>query len=100
MGNPARARGRGVLRTTSSPRTLKISAAFGPRISGANSPALGDGQLRHAQASQGTWLQRHPRFVPHFVPTSSNWLNLVEGWFGELTSKRIRRGSFGSMEDL
>jgi len=50
----------------------------------------------HVQA----WLKRHPRFVPHFVPTSSSWLNLVERWFTELTSKRIRRGSFGSVEDL
>ena len=45
------------------------------------------------------WLKRHPRFVLHFVPTSSRWLNLVERWFGELTSKRIRRGSFFSVED-
>jgi hypothetical protein len=34
------------------------------------------------------------------VPTSSIWLNLVERWFGLLTSRRIRRGSFGSVEDL
>jgi transposase len=46
------------------------------------------------------WLKRHPRFVPHFVPTSSSWLNLVERWFGELTSKRVRRGSFCSVKDL
>lgn len=46
------------------------------------------------------WLKRHPRVVPHFVPTRSSWLNLVERWFGELTSKRIRRGSFVSVEDL
>jgi transposase len=46
------------------------------------------------------WLQRHPRFVPHFIPTSSSWLNLVERWFGELTGKRIRRGVFLSVEDL
>jgi transposase len=46
------------------------------------------------------WLKRHRRFVPHFVPTSSSWLNLVERWFGLLTSRRIRRGSFGSVEDL
>lgn len=50
----------------------------------------------HVQA----WMRRHPRFLPHFVPTSSSWLNLVERWFGELTSKRIRRGSFGSVPDL
>jgi len=46
------------------------------------------------------WLKRHPRFILHFVPTGSSWLNLVERWFGELTSKRIRRGSFFSVEDL
>jgi transposase len=46
------------------------------------------------------WLQRHPRFVPHFIPTSSSWLNLVERWFGELTGKRIRRGVFVSVDDL
>ena len=46
------------------------------------------------------WLKRHPRFVPHFIPTSSSWLNLVERWFGEITSKRIRRGVFVSVEDL
>ena len=34
------------------------------------------------------------------MPTSSSWLNLVERWFGELTSKRIRRGSFASVADL
>ncbi len=46
------------------------------------------------------WLRRHPRFVLHFVPTSSSWLNLVERWFAELTNKRVRRGSFYSVEDL
>jgi len=34
------------------------------------------------------------------VPTSSSWLNLIERWFAELTSKRVRRGSFRSVEDL
>jgi transposase len=46
------------------------------------------------------WLARHPRFVSHFVPTSSSWLNLVERWFGELTGKRIRRGVFVSVDAL
>ena len=46
------------------------------------------------------WLKRNPRFVPHFVPTSSSWLNLVERWFAELTGKRIRRGVFVSVDDL
>ena len=34
------------------------------------------------------------------IPTSSSWLNLIERWFGELTSKRIRRDSFLSVDDL
>lgn len=46
------------------------------------------------------WLKQHPRFMVHFVPTSSSWLNLVERWFGELTSKCVRRGSFFSVPDL
>ena len=54
----------------------------------------------HNHPTVKAWLHRHPRFVPHFVPTSASWLNLVERWFGELTSKRIRRDSFQSVDDL
>jgi len=54
----------------------------------------------HKHPNVQSWLKRHPRFVPHFVPTSSSWLNLVERWFGELTSKAVRRGSFSSVADL
>src|SRR5438094_3350411 len=54
----------------------------------------------HSHPKVKGWLKRHPRFRSHFVPTSSSWLNLVERWFGELTSKRIRRGSFVSVEEL
>ena len=54
----------------------------------------------HKHPTVRAWMKRHPRFVPHFVPTSSSWLNLVERWFGELTSKAVRRGSFGSVSDL
>jgi hypothetical protein len=38
--------------------------------------------------------------VLHFTPTSASWLNLVERWFRELTTKRIRRGVFHSVDDL
>jgi len=54
----------------------------------------------HKHPRVQAWLKRHPRFIPHFVPTSSSWLNLVERWFGELTAKRVRRGSFYSVQDL
>lgn len=46
------------------------------------------------------WLGRHPRFKFHFVPTGSSWLNAVENWFGRLTDKQIRRGSFKSVPEL
>ncbi len=38
--------------------------------------------------------------MPHFVPTSASWLNLIERWFGELSEKAIRRGAFASVDDL
>jgi len=47
-----------------------------------------------------SWLKRHPRFHLHFTPTSCSWLNLVERWLRELTSKRIRRGSFANVPAL
>ena len=46
------------------------------------------------------WLKKHPRFVCHFIPTSSSWLNMVERWFRELTDKAIQHGSFESVPDL
>jgi transposase len=54
----------------------------------------------HKHEKVRAWIKRHPRFVLHFVPTSASWLNLVERWFGELDQKAIRRGVFGSVEDL
>lgn len=46
------------------------------------------------------WLKKHPRFVSHFIPTSSSWLNSVERWFRELSDKAIKRASFVSVPDL
>ena len=54
----------------------------------------------HKHPNVQAWMKRHPRFICHFVPTSASWLNLVERWFGELTSKAVRRGSFSSVADL
>jgi hypothetical protein len=53
----------------------------------------------HGTPEVKDWLNRHPRFKVHDVPTSSSWLNLIERWFGELTNKRIRRDSFLSVDD-
>jgi transposase len=54
----------------------------------------------HKTPEVQSWLKRHRRFVPHFIPTSSSWLNLVERWFRELTEKAVRRGAFVSVPDL
>jgi transposase len=46
------------------------------------------------------WLDRHPRFTFHFVPTSCSWLNAVEGFFAKLTRRRLKRGVFRSLVEL
>ncbi len=54
----------------------------------------------HKTALIHSWLARRPRFHLHFTPASASWINLVERWFAEITSKQIRRGSFSSAGDL
>lgn len=54
----------------------------------------------HGHERVQRWLQRHPRFVLHFIPTSSSWLNLIERWFAELSQKAVRRGAFRSVREL
>ncbi len=54
----------------------------------------------HKHPKVQSWLERHPRFTLHFIPTSSSWLNQVERWFGELTHKAVRRGAFVSVAEL
>lgn len=61
---------------------------------------IADNYSTHKHPNVRKWLARHPRFHLHFIPTSSSWLNLVERWFREITTKRIRRGSFRSVEQL
>jgi transposase len=54
----------------------------------------------HKTAEVKAWLAKHPRFKLHFTPTSASWLNLVERFFAEITTKRIRRGVFTSVAEL
>lgn len=51
----------------------------------------------HKTPNVKKWLANHPRFQCHFIPTSSSWLNMIERWFGEITEKAIRNGSFESV---
>jgi transposase len=59
-----------------------------------------DNYATHKTPQVKAWLDRHPRFHCHFTPTSASWLNLVERFFAEISRKRIRRGTFGSVGEL
>src|SRR5439155_286872 len=59
-----------------------------------------DNSSTHKTPSIQRWLLRHPRFTLHFTPTYSSWLNLVERWFAELTTKWIKRSAHRSLRDL
>jgi transposase len=61
-----------------------------------------DNLSAHSAPPVADWLahpKRH-RWHLHFTPTSASWLNLVEGWFGQLTNKRLKHGSFNSVAAL
>lgn len=59
-----------------------------------------DNASTHKTPAIKRWLLAHPRFVLHFTPTSSSWLNLVERWFGELTTKKLQRATHHSVRAL
>jgi transposase len=61
---------------------------------------IADNYATHTKQEVKDWLAKHPRFHFHFIPTSSSWLNLVERWFGKITTERIRRGTFTSVPQL
>ena len=54
----------------------------------------------HTHPKVRAWLARNPRIHLHFTPTSASWMNLVEIFFGIITRKAIRRGTFTSVADL
>jgi transposase len=59
-----------------------------------------DNASTHKTPAIKRWLLAHPRFHLHFTPTSSSWLNLVERWFSELTTKKLQRGTHRSVRAL
>jgi transposase len=75
----------------------RLDAEFPP---GKNLHLILDNYGTHGHPRVQRWLKRHPRFVLHFIPTSSSWLNLIERWFAELDQKAVRRGAFRSVREL
>ena len=59
-----------------------------------------DNVSSHKTAEVRRWLARHPRWTFHFTPTSSSWLNAIEGFFAKLTKRRLKHGVFHSVVDL
>ena len=61
---------------------------------------IADNYATHKHPEVRAWLERHPRFTVHFTPTSASWLNLVERWFAELTTRKLRRSAHRSVAEL
>lgn len=59
-----------------------------------------DNSSTHSTPEVKAWLEAHPRITFHFTPTGASWLNMVEAWFGILTRKSVRRGSFNTVKAL
>ena len=59
-----------------------------------------DNYATHKHPKVRAWLAKRPRYHVHYTPTYASWLNQVERWFGLITQKAIRRGSFKSVPDL
>ena len=62
--------------------------------------AILDNSAAHKTPEVRRWLARHPRWTFHFTPTSSSWLNAVEGFFATLSRRRPKHGVFCSVAEL
>jgi transposase len=79
-------------------RFLKLIDTAVPR--GLDLHLVLDNYATHKTPAIKEWLLKHPRFHLHFTPASSSWLNLVERWFAELTSRKLRRSAHRSVTGL
>ena len=59
-----------------------------------------DNSSTHSTPAVQSWLTEHPEIQFHFTPKGASWLNMVEAWFGILTRKSVRRGSFDTVRAL
>ena len=61
---------------------------------------IADNYATHKHPVVQAWLSKHPRFIMHFTPTSASWLNMVERFFRDITTERLRRGVFTGVPEL
>jgi transposase len=59
-----------------------------------------DNYATHKHAKVRAWLAARPRYTVHYTPTYASWLNQVERWFGLITQRCIKRGSYRSVKEL
>ena len=59
-----------------------------------------DNLSTHKTPAVHKWLLRHRRFHFHFTPTYGSWMNLVERWFGALTTKKLQRSAHDTVAEL
>ena len=59
-----------------------------------------DNYSTHKHPKVRHWIEKHPRFHVHFTPTSASWLNMVERFFRDLSTQRLRNGVFRSLPEL
>ncbi len=76
-------------------KTIQRSVSRGKQIH-----LILDNYGTHKHPKVKEWLAAHPRYHLHFTPTGSSWLNMVERFFADITTRRIRRGTFRSVPEL
>lgn len=79
---------------------LRFLKSLNRRYQGRELHVVLDNSSTHKTPDVRGWLEAHPNVHFHFTPTGASWLNMIEAWFGILTRKSVRRGSFVSVKDL
>jgi transposase len=79
---------------------LRFLKGLNRRYRGRELHVVLDNSSTHSTPDVKAWLEAHPNVHFHFTPTGASWLNLIETWFGILTRKSVRRGSFPSVKAL
>ena len=59
-----------------------------------------DNYSTHKHPKVRAWMAKRPRYHLYFTPTYASWLNQVERWFGLISQRAIKRGSFRSVKEL
>jgi hypothetical protein len=59
-----------------------------------------DNYATHKHPKVIEWPDKHPRFHVHFTPTSASRPDMVERFFRDIITERLRRGAFTGVPEL